>query len=84
MDNTDAIRDYYNAQVEHEWARIDGRPELFLTCRFLERYIKPGGRVLDIGGGPGRYALWLSQKGCDVTLLDLSPANVRFAREKAE
>lgn len=84
MDNTDAIRDYYDTQVEHEWARIDGRPEFILSCRFLSHYIKTGERVLDIGGGPGRYALWLSEKGCDVTLLDLSPANVRFAQEKAK
>ena len=84
MDNTDAIRDYYNADVEHEWARIDGRPEFIITCRFLSRYIKPGGKVLDIGGGPGRYSLHLAEKGCDVTLLDLSPVNVRFAKDKAE
>jgi S-adenosylmethionine-dependent methyltransferase len=83
MDHTDAIRAYYDADVENEWKRIDGRPEFLITCRFLDRYIKPGDRVLDIGGGPGRYALRFAAKGCDVTLLDLSPENVRFAREKA-
>jgi len=84
MDNTGAIRDYYDADVEHEWARIDGRPEFIITCRFLDRYIRPGDRVLDIGGGPGRYALRLAKQGCEVTLLDLSPVNVRFAKDKAK
>lgn len=83
MNITDVIRNYYDAEVEKEWMRIDGRPEFLLTCRYLDRYIKPGDRVLDIGGGPGRYALRLAQKGCEVTLLDLSPENVRFARAKA-
>ena len=83
MDRIKIVREYYDAQVESEWARIDGRPEYLLTCRFLDRYMKPGDRVLDIGGGPGRYALRLAETGCDVTLLDLSPANVRFAAEKA-
>jgi SAM-dependent methyltransferase len=39
--------------------------------------------VLDIGGGPGRYSLWLARNGCDVTLFDLSEQNVEFARRKA-
>jgi S-adenosylmethionine-dependent methyltransferase len=83
MDVTGVIRDYYDASVEAEWARIENRPEERITRRFIERYIKPGERALDIGGGPGRYALWLAEAGCEVTLYDLSPENVRFAREKA-
>ena len=84
MDSIDMIRNYYNNDVETEWLRIDGRPEFLITCRFLDRYIKPGDRVLDIGGGPGRYALRLAERGCDVTLMDLSPGNIRFAKAKAE
>jgi 2-polyprenyl-3-methyl-5-hydroxy-6-metoxy-1,4-benzoquinol methylase len=82
-ENTKIIRDYYDAIVEDEWNRIANRPEFLLTCRMLDRYIKPGDKVLDIGGGPGRYSLYLAQKGCHVTLLDLSPENVIFAAERA-
>jgi len=82
-ENTEIIRNYYNEMVEHEWARIAGRPEFLLTRRFLARYARPGDRVLDIGGGPGRYALYLAERGCDVTLFDLSGENVRFASEQA-
>ena len=80
---TEIIREYYDVTVEEEWERIRNRPEFLLTCRMLNRYIKPGDRVLDIGGGPGRYALYLAEKGCDVTLLDLSPENAKFAKAKA-
>ena len=62
---TKEIRDYYNANVKEEWSRIAGRPEFLITCRYLDRYIRPGDSVLDIGGGPGRYSLYLSEKGCD-------------------
>ena len=82
-ETTRTIRDFYDAAVEDEWNRIAGRPEFLLTCRMLDRYIKPGDTVLDIGGGPGRYSLYLAGRGCDVTLLDLSPENVRFAQERA-
>ena len=49
----------------------------------LNRYIKPGDKVLDIGGGPGRYTFYLAEKNCDMTLFDLSPENIKFAGEKS-
>ena len=84
MDVTNVVREHYDNAVEREWARIEGRPEFIITTRFLERYIQPGQRVLDIGGGPGRYSLWLAERGCDVTLVDLSPQNVAFAKAQAQ
>ena len=78
-ETTKIVQDFYDSQVEHEWNRIANRPEFLLTCRMLKRYIKPGDSVLDIGGGPGRYSTHLASRGCDVTLFDLSPENVKFA-----
>jgi SAM-dependent methyltransferase len=74
------VRDHYDQCPELEFNRIVNRPEFLLTCRMLDRYIKPGDTVLDIGGGPGRYSLYLKEKGCDVTLFDLSPENVKHAK----
>ena len=54
-----------------------------LTLYMMEKYIRPGDRVLDIGGGPGRYSIHFAKMGCDVTLVDLSPGNIRFAQQKA-
>ncbi len=50
----------------------------------MDRYIKPGDRILDIGGGPGRYSIYYAKKGCEVTLVDLSAENVKFALEKSK
>lgn len=82
-ENTKIIQNFYDAGVQGEWDRIACRPEFLLTCRMLDRYIKSGDKVLDIGGGPGRYSLYLAEKGCDVTLLDLSLENTKFAGERA-
>lgn len=38
------------------------------------------GRVLDVGCGAGRHALYLQSKGLDVTGIDLSPGAVRVCR----
>lgn len=34
---------------------------------------EPGARILDLGAGVGRHALWLAAQGFDVTALDAAP-----------
>jgi 2-polyprenyl-3-methyl-5-hydroxy-6-metoxy-1,4-benzoquinol methylase len=80
---TKTVQDFYNNGVTNEWNRIANRPEFLLTCRMFNRYIMANDRVLDIGGGPGRYSLYLAEKGCDVTLFDLSHENIKFAQERS-
>jgi cyclopropane fatty-acyl-phospholipid synthase-like methyltransferase len=36
--------------------------------------LSPGARVLDMGSGPGRYALALARRGFDVTCVDRTPS----------
>lgn len=45
--------------------------------------IPAGGRVLDLGSGPGRNAVWLAQQGYAVDAVDLSAEAVRWGRERA-
>ncbi len=80
----EAVKKYYNETAAQEWERIAGRPEFIITCRYMDRYIAPREKVLDIGGGPGRYSIRLAEKGCDVFLMDLAEENVGFAKKTAE
>jgi SAM-dependent methyltransferase len=41
-------------------------------------------KILDIGCGTGRHAIELAKRGCNVTGIDLSPAMIEKAREKAQ
>lgn len=41
------------------------------------------GRALDLGCGNGRHALWLAERGWDVTAVDFSTEALRQARERA-
>jgi SAM-dependent methyltransferase len=43
----------------------------------------PPARVLDVGGGPGVYSVWLAGRGYDVRLLDPVPLHVEQARAAA-
>jgi S-adenosylmethionine-dependent methyltransferase len=79
------VESYYDDSAEREWARLERhRTEFAVTMRALAEYLPPApATVLDIGGGPGRYAINLAQVGYRVTLLDLSSASLEFARGKA-
>jgi ubiquinone/menaquinone biosynthesis C-methylase UbiE len=48
-----------------------------------EHLPRPPCAVLDIGGGPGRYAIELARRGYRVTLLDVSGESLKLARQKA-
>lgn len=75
----------YDSDPEREWQRLDRhRTEFAVTLRALGDYLPaPPARVLDVGGGPGRYAIALAQRGYEVTLFDLSAACLQMARERA-
>ncbi|WP_114782892.1 SAM-dependent methyltransferase [Botryobacter ruber] len=42
---------------------------------------KPTEKILDLACGKGRHALYLNQKGYDVTGVDLSAESIRFAKQ---
>lgn len=83
-ENIKTVRDYYDSDPQAEWDRLDRNPfEFELTCWMMDKYVRPGHSILDIGGGPGRYSIHYAQKGCAVTLAELSEGNVALARQKA-
>jgi SAM-dependent methyltransferase len=79
-------RRFYDEFGETEWERLDANPvtrmEFENTVAYLDRHLPDAGRVLDAGGGPGRYSVWLAERGLDVTHCDLSREQVALAREK--
>ncbi len=49
----------------------------------LDRALVTPGRALDLGCGPGRNALHLAAAGFQVDAVDLSPAAISWARDRA-
>ena len=82
------VKEFYTAQVRAEWHRLVKnayhRLELDTTLHFLDKYLPPGGLLLDAGGGPGRYTLELAKRGYDVVLLDATQANLDFAKRQVK
>jgi len=81
----DVVKKYYNENAEKEWERLATHTfEFSITKHMMDQHIKPGDTILDIGGGPGRYSIYYAQKGCHVTLIDLSESNIEIAKREAE
>lgn len=77
----DDVRAFYEAYDEA--GRLDAgvfQLERARTRELLARVLpKPPAVVLDVGGGAGDYAFWLSEQGHEVHLVDLVPRHVEQA-----
>jgi len=79
------VRDYYSTFAE--WERLEsaaGAVEFERALQIVTDYLHAPVRVLDLGGGPGRYAIELARQGHRVVLADLSPILLEQARERID
>ncbi len=56
-------------------------PSRVLTA--LDAFIPRRGRAIDLAGGTGRHAIWLAERGLDVTLFDVSDVAIEIAAQHA-
>jgi S-adenosylmethionine-dependent methyltransferase len=74
-DDISDIRAFYDKNVEKEHGRLERHPiERDVTWRYLDTYLPPAGKILDIGAGTGAYTIPLAKRGYSVTAADLSTA----------
>ena len=58
------------------------RVEFLTTVRYIEKYLVPGAKILDVGAGAGEYSLYFARKGYQVSALELADANIAAFRAK--
>ncbi|MGN0528083.1 MAG: class I SAM-dependent methyltransferase [Eubacterium sp.] len=83
--NTKFIEEYYNNFNEDERLSVQSRsPEYLTTMRYIEKYLTPNARILEIGAGTGRYSITLAERGYDVTAVELVPHNIDIMKKKVK
>ena len=77
------LNEYYQGYDEDGRLRSKhGYVEYHTTMRFIEKYLKPGDRVLEIGAGTGRYSHALARRGFRVDAVELVQHNIDIFRQK--
>ena len=75
---SEALHAYYQLGLERD--RLDrgvGVLEFARTVEIVARWLpSPPGVIADLGGGPGRYAIWLAERGYRVQHRDIVPLHV--------
>ncbi len=75
------VAELYDAWASYQDSRLDAFPcELHIHRTVMLEHLPPGSRILDVGTGPGRYAIELSRAGHRVVAGDISPVLVELAR----
>ena len=76
------LNQYYNTHDEN--IRLDskhGGVEFLTTVRYIEKYLKPGMNLLEIGAGTGKYSHFFAQNGYHVDAVELIEHNIEIFKQ---
>ena len=77
METLKALTDYYSSYDEEgRLMSRHGQVEFLTTMRYIEKYLQPGMRILEIGAATGRYAHTLARMGYQVDAVELVQHNI--------
>ena len=80
-----SIVDFYNNHDEDgRLMRKSRMPEYLNTMKYIEKYLSPDSKIIEIGAGTGRYSIALAEKGYDVTAVELVPHNIEIMKKKVK
>lgn len=82
MDSYAYLERYYEQYDEDgRLCTRHGRVEFLTTMKYIERYLTPGARILEIGAGTGRYSHTLARMGYAVDAVELLEHNIAIFRQ---
>ena len=76
-----ATYQFYNEDTRLNHSKA-ARVEFLTNTSYIERYLQPGARILDVGAGAGEYSLYFARKGYEVCALELAEANLEAFQKK--
>lgn len=75
---------YANYDEEGRLLSKHGQVEFLTTMRYIEKYLRPGMRILEVGAATGRYSHALAQMGYKVDAIELVQHNIEIFKEKTK
>lgn len=79
----DHLADFYN-RIDEDSRLLSkhGRIEFLTTVEYIEKYLKDGMKIIEIGAATGRYSHYFAQKGFEVDAVELIEHNIEIFRAK--
>lgn len=75
------VEEYYNNYDED--GRLGARkPEYLTTIHYIQKYLRPDSKILEIGAATGRYSITLADMGYDVTSVEYVKSNLDILKSK--
>lgn len=75
---------YNNYDEDSRLALKHGSVEFLTTMHYIEKYIKSGDHILEIGAGTGKYSHTLARQGYTVDALELVEHNIEIFNKNTE
>ena len=77
-------RFYSNYDEDGRLTSRHGSVEFLTTMRYIDKYLRPGMKVLEIGAGTGRYSHTIARRGYQVDAVELTHHNIRQFCKKTQ
>jgi SAM-dependent methyltransferase len=85
METSQALCQYYSSYDEDSrLCSRHGAVEFLTTVRYVEKYLRPGMRILEIGAGTGRYSHYFAQHGYQVDAVELVAHNIGIFKQNTK
>lgn len=84
MRNEIIINHYNNYDEDKRLTSKSHLPEYLTTMKYIEKYLKPDSKIIEIGAGTGRYSVALAEKGYAVDAVELVPHNIEIMKKKVK
>ena len=85
METVQALTRYYENYDEYNrLCSRYGMVEFLTTLRYIEKYLRPGMRILEIGAATGRYSHYFARKGYAVDAVELVDHNIEIFRQNTK
>ena len=82
-ERVNALYRVFREETRLTWSQA-ARVEFLTTLRYLEKYLRPGAKLLDVGAGAGEYSLHFARQGYSVDAVELAEANVAAFQKRIE
>lgn len=84
MDNEQIVELYYE-NFNEETRVIKDQAHMIeynITMKYINKYLKPDSKIIEVGCGTGVYSLSLADRGLDITAVDISEKNLNLLQQK--